>query len=655
MALVASNPEPVHTGVFLPPRAHNSDSFFEDYSKKIREPYTPPQHVKEFYEKHQGQTSYTDRTVNIYLEGTTESLAIGAKVSTTVKEVQDVLGMFLQRDPNTISIKRKTATGHTLQRIQDEVASTIYISASGLKSFKRQPQQYEHPFLVVGAGLGGIQAMIDFHIKGRTDIVCMDRNEDFGGHSWIKVPNKFTKLQTERGTYHVEYCIPDAHVPKKVCDVNYSTWPSRDMLLAMMREGSKAHGLYDHTMFNTHIEKVIPKKGSYAIQYMPVNEDDGDADIMMTANVVCYPGFLHDANRVEFAGEDEFGGYIEYSSFDKVDYELTVGKTVVMYGHGAFTIENVRTLCEHRIKKVYVVCRTRNLSGTKIASWLIGSVQRPLPAIVMMDAFKRMYDLLGWDVWQAYSVKSDAERTNVQIEQKTIFGVTDIYFLAGYFGLMEVIVDEIKRLTHQCVHTKNGSKLGCEVLIKAIGTAPSFKVDKEMGIKEVRGFYVNGDPLRPIMLGAKGVQAKNFGSFSVGPGLAPSIKMLHWFLEYPEDWNLVKDTLPVNKAGVFPAFVTNASYGLPVSLILQTTIPGLAQEVNEANDIKHRKQAEAHPMEEYLAQCKAEWESYIAYFRKHDMVDDRPDPAYPYTEEVIWGFMEKADAIQRGEKRSADF
>ena len=26
--------------------------------------------------------------------------------------------------------------------------------------------------------------------------------------------------------------------------------------------------------------------------------------------------------------------------------------------------------------------------------------------------------------------------------------MTDVYFLAGYFGLMEVVVDEIKRLTY---------------------------------------------------------------------------------------------------------------------------------------------------------------------------------------------------------------
>lgn len=41
---------------------------------------------------------------------------------------------------------------------------------------------------------------------------------------------------------------------------------------------------------------------------------------------------------------------------------------VILYGHGAFTIENVRTLLEHRCKKVFVMCRKRNLCGMKASS-----------------------------------------------------------------------------------------------------------------------------------------------------------------------------------------------------------------------------------------------------------------------------------------------
>mmetsp|Transcript_25571 Transcript_25571/g.80315 ORF Transcript_25571/g.80315 Transcript_25571/m.80315 type:complete len:654 (+) Transcript_25571:42-2003(+) len=653
MALVATNPDPPHTGVFLPPKPHNADAFFSDYKTKTNGSYEVSEGTKEYYDKlTHGQQSFSDRTVKIYIEGSEDCMAIGAKVSTTVSEVKDLLAHFLTTDPGSLTIKKKTTLGRIPQRLSDEVASLIYVS--GVRSLHRKVAQYEHPILVIGAGLGGIQCMVDLHLKNRWDIICMDRNEDFGGHSWIKVPNKFTKLQTERATYNVDYLLPSAPVPTTIgADLEYKIWPSRDLLLAMMRDGARAHGLYEHTRFNVSIAKVQKKGNAYAVPYVPT-DNDGDADIVVASVVSSFPGFLHLPNRVEFPGEDEFGGYIEYSSFDMVDYDLTVGKAVLLYGHGAFTIENVRTLCEHRAKKVWVVCRTRNLSGTKMASWLVGALPRPLPALCLLDAFKRMYDLVGYDVWSCYSVKSDADKTFAQIEQKTIFGVTDIYFLAGYYGLMEVIETEVKRLSHKTAHLKSGNKIHCECFIKAIGTLPSFKVDKEMGLKELVGYWINGDPMRPIMTGTKGVQAKNFGSFSVGPGFAPLMKILNYFIDYPDDWWLVKDKLPTNKAGVWPCFVTNAAYGLPCFLALQTTLPILAGQCAEMDAIKARKQNENLPMHVYLGQCRKEWETYIAFFRKHNMVDDRPDPPYPYTEEVIAHLVEKSERINNGEKLPAD-
>ena len=45
-------------------------------------------------------------------------------------------------------------------------------------------------------------------------------------------------------------------------------------------------------------------------------------------------------SRIEWPGEDDFGGYIAYASFSKVDYRQAEGKVCILYGHGAFTIEN---------------------------------------------------------------------------------------------------------------------------------------------------------------------------------------------------------------------------------------------------------------------------------------------------------------------------
>jgi hypothetical protein len=228
------------------------------------------------------------------------------------------------------------------------------------------------------------------------------------------------------------------------------------------------------------------------------------------------------------------------------------------------------------------------------------------------------------------------------ITQNTIFGVTDIYFLAGYFGLMEVVVDEVKRLTYHNVTTKKNKKIECECFIKAIGTKPWFQVDKQLGIKELVGMWVNGDQLRPVSLGMHGVQAQNFGSFSVGPGFAPTVKQMSHFIDNPDDWNLVKDKLPKNVANDHdPAYCVTPAYGMPMGMALGSNLPWLAAKTGEMDAIKARKQKIRHPPREYLQECRREWESYCKFFRANGMVDDRPDPPYPYTEAIMKTLLER--------------
>eukprot|EP00971_Amphidinium_carterae_P183478 3641802-Amphidinium_carterae.1 len=44
--------------------------------------------------------------------------------------------------------------------------------------------------------------------------------------------------------------------------------------------------------------------------------------------------------------------------------------------------------------------------------------------------WEEMYDLVGFDVWTAHSVQTDAKHSYAQVNSKTVFGVTDVYFLA---------------------------------------------------------------------------------------------------------------------------------------------------------------------------------------------------------------------------------
>eukprot|EP00440_Ansanella_granifera_P054980 gb/GFBE01059601.1/.p1 GENE.gb/GFBE01059601.1/~~gb/GFBE01059601.1/.p1 ORF type:complete len:632 (+),score=149.44 gb/GFBE01059601.1/:1-1896(+) len=583
------------------------------------------------------------RVVEIYNEDESECITIGASSSTRTPEIREIISSYTKIDADKIQLVSKVGVFATKQRLSDEVASKVV--AIGVRSFKRPIKQYEHPIIVIGAGLGGMQTMIALKNSGRQDILCVEKLEDFGGFSWMAVANKFTKLQTERGTYHVDYMLPEAKVPTHIDGEVYKTWPSRDQLLKMFREGAANHDLGRYTRFNVHVEKVrpLPDGNGYSVHTFPANDPDGDGELLIASAVVAWPGNLCSLREIEWPGEDDFGGYIEYASFCKVDYREAEGKVCILYGHGAFTIENVRTLVEHKCKKVIVMCRKRNLCGMKVVSWMVGQSEVPVPGPIMLEGFQKMYDLVGFDVWSAHSVKTDANRTFAHVSQKTVFGVTDVYFLAGYYGLMEVVVDEIKRLTNGCANTKKGKKIKCQVILKAVGTVPDPQKDKMLGLKELVGSWVNGDPLRPVACNGMFVEARNFGSFSSGPGFVSMVRMFQWFIDYPSDFEIVRAALPRKKATAdMPCYVPSATHMLP-TMTTMGLIPMLQAHMNVCDALKHIKQKATHPMKQYLAECKAEWEAYIKAFKAEGMVDDRPEPPYPYTESMVQGWIDRTN------------
>lgn len=581
----------------------------------------------------------TTRTIEILSEDGTECISIGAATTTSTTEVVDMIAAMCSAEPGSIRLVKRVGSYTVAQTMFEDVASRV--TALGVKRFSRPVKQYDHPILIIGGGLGGIQTMVHLKKKGRKDIVCVEKLSDFGGHSWITVANKFTKLQTERGTYHVDYLDPDCDCPTSFNDLPYTTWPSRDELLHMFRVSAQKHGLYDITRFNTSVERVKVLPGNrYGLQTVPMNSDEG-GELLIGSAVMAWPGNLCNLQTIEFPGEDQFEGYIEYASFGKMDFRRVAGKECILYGHGAFTIENVRTLLEHSCKKVWVLCRKRNICGMKVVSWLVAYSEQPVPGTVVLEIMQKMYDLAGFDVWSAHSVKTDANHSFAHISQKTVFGVTDVYFLAAYYGLMEVVEDEIKQLSRHCVHTKKGRRIEAEVVLKAVGTKPDFGIDRMLGLNELHGLWVNGDPLRPVVCNAMFVEARNFGTFSSGPGFIALIITIVWFIDYPSDWDAVKGQLPICRAGDRPAYVPSTMHLNPTFALLSSNLPMLAAAQAAAEAMKTRKQRLSHPMREYVESCKAEWECYVRVFKARGMVDDRPEPPYPYTVDMVQEWLDK--------------
>ncbi|CAE7258472.1 ATR8, partial [Symbiodinium sp. CCMP2456] len=495
-------------------------------------------------------------------------------------------------------------------------------------------REYDHPIVILGGGMGGLMTAVDFLRQNRKDFIILERYDAFGGTTWRDVANETTKLQTEKGTYVPEYLDPEVHA-----DEDQKTWPSRDSILDMCVACAEKHGLEDKAKFNTSLEKVEVKGDLLAGGHIElgITTEDSSETLKCSALVSC-PGVFYNPIDLKWPGREDFGGYVTHGSYDGINYDKLKDAHVCIVGHGGFTIENVRTCVERKSKKIYVICRHRHLAGPKMVSWMVSGAPVPIPGPFIVEAFQKMYGLLGVDVWTHPVVNANADRSSAVLTQTTTFGVTDIYFLACYYKVCEVIQGEIDKLSKGKVHLKDGKELECNVVMKCLGSHGATDFDDIIGFKFYQGWWVNGEALMPCMAPAKGVQAKNFAGFSLAPGYAGQIITNRYFIDHPEKFLGVRDWLPKqNRDEHYECnYIYKGAHVLATMVILQTQFPDLAGELAEADKLKAYKHMKAHPLEKHLDECLAEWKMYIKMMKDQGQIPaDAEEVEYPYTKENL--------------------
>lgn len=499
------------------------------------------------------------------------------------------------------------------------------------------------------------------------NFVIYDRKNKVGGTSWIDQANDTSKLQTELGTYHLNYG-EDMPLP-----VGMSTWPTRAELLEHFDAVAREYGVMPYTKMCTNIKDInivaaskkdqesekSAMKRSYATQkYMLTLEPtDGTGDgrgdhIGATGEpcdeaehcgVIMYPGNLTIPKRFEYHGEVDFGYPVAYAVMNDFDYTQIMGKEVCLIGHGAFAVENLRTCLEFDAKKVFMVCRRKNLSCPRISSWFVNASHNSITARLYMLSTEPAFNLIGFDPWAYYAVLTNEKRTQVRIEQKSRFGIGDVYFLAIAMGMCEVISeDDVKRLTHGTVHLNSGRKLQVQALLKLLGFNGNFDVDRLMRIKTMHGFWPEADFRRFIIAEPIGVNASNFGGTSFSPGMRSWAEMPIHFMWFPDEWMVVSGSgmLPQHSAELEndrPAYVIDARFGTISAMMVTGAIPMLAESSIVYAPLKRQRQLACHPPKKFLEECATEWREYGEKWKLNGAPN--PIPAYPYTIEMINRFF----------------
>ncbi|CAJ1360802.1 unnamed protein product [Effrenium voratum] len=599
--------------------------------------------------------SQTPAQTELRVHGTDEVMTLPVVTSTKVLELKEFLSAKLGIEPSDLQFITRAGCSWRKQLDHEEVRRKVLVS--GIRSFKPQKAQYQAPFLIIGAGHIGLRHGIYLLQRGFTNFVIVDRRNKVGGTSWISQANKTSKLQTELGTYHLQF---DENNP---VPVGMSTWPSRDELLEHFAKVSDEYGLTPYIRLQTNVKRVdVVGKTSVDgplgdVHTEAVDENYSGVDTPLptgreikTFPASCafmYPGNLSLPRKYEYKGEDLFNGYMEYAMFDTVNYDEVVrGKVVMIAGHGAFGVENIRTCCEYSAKKIYMVCRRRNLACPRVCSWLANQSDPPIPGSLFVDSLVPAYQLVDSDPWTHHSVTANANRTSVHINQKSRFGIGDVYFLAISMGKCEVIVDDVKRLSEDKVHLESGRELQVQTILKVFGFTGLYEVDRLLKIKTMTGWWAEGDNRRYVASENPGVYAANFASTSLSPGALGWSQQATHMMWFPKDWNrlVASGALPSNKADdeiSRPAYVLDAVTALSMQFMIPTICPALGEVQMNNAVIKRSKQLECHPVERFLEECANEWDWYGKTWKEEDPSLKDP-PSYPYTLTMVKDYLRSA-------------
>lgn len=139
-----------------------------------------------------------------------------------------------------------------------------------------------------------------------------------------------------------------------------------------------------------------------------------------------------------------------------------MGKVVVIVGHGAFAVENMRTALVNGAEQVIMVCRRRHIVFPAVANWAISSVSSTVPVWQIKEIVHAFYSFAGAEMPAAFN--------EGKFQSPTVPAGSDEYFLALRAGKLRVVEGEISCLGDRTVELQSGQVIdGIDVVLKCCG------------------------------------------------------------------------------------------------------------------------------------------------------------------------------------------
>ncbi|CAK9115688.1 unnamed protein product [Durusdinium trenchii] len=334
--------------------------------------------------------------------------------------------------------------------------------------------------VIVGAGIAGIYQAKVMAETGKSFVV-FDRYHKIGG-VWEFYGNDSSRVNTSEIGYRIlekkgQWARP-----------NEDHTPRRDIMRDIYEIASTF--AYDKIRCQTNVQKVEKQvDGTYLVEVQTLA--DSKKHVVKTKAVSFQVNRrIGKGRKVDWQDSEKFKGTICYGYGNEPCQLDFWNKRVLVVGAGAYAFENVRTSVEHGCRHVTLLGRR---DGTTCPKWIdMLAFLRPLDENLQTN---KAGNMISFEVWQK-CYKDAGVRTPSCWEEGLLkphnhtISVSDLAFIGGYHGLVDLRVGEIARICDDGagVVLKDGSEIECDTIIKCTGFHLNDELPEVVGTSKMHSY-----------------------------------------------------------------------------------------------------------------------------------------------------------------------
>jgi len=348
--------------------------------------------------------------------------------------------------------------------------------------------------VVIGAGLTGLSVAASFVSDGTRDVGLLEKAAGLTG-VWATFGNSFSRVNVSG---------PGYYLPTKKYKRDSVFHPYQHDILYDALDVINGHQLNDKLFMHTELKTAAPYNGQYiSNKGRPKWAAKGNHALDATPQpfttatdllCMCTNRRLGLPRTLAFPGEDVFAGQVFRGLGDdsvKADYHM---KNVVVIGFGAYAAELMRTALERETDgAVHCTLLARQLTTVMCRIGDFMNVVRPWDDQLYAHAFKGSRTM-GATVGKVYATSGLAAPKQLKPDGGTLL-LSDLYFIAGYYEMLDCLIDEIDRIEPHAIFTQANRQLPCDILHKCIGFLPNLGTEKLTGKSRMLGVGLVADGL----------------------------------------------------------------------------------------------------------------------------------------------------------------